>query len=378
MSTSFKKKTSTRGRPALPNGVKPSLHNNQLLVSTGIPSLDILIGGGLAVGTLLLIEEDHYGSYSNIMQKLFLGECVACNHHLFIGSDKKNAESVLKEIPSTTNAPKPNDKHNDKNEKNDLKIAWRYQNQPKTQAPIHHTQFGHYFDLSSTLDEDRISTLNYESFNPCDYGSSKLDVDGRTHSIYQHLFTSVSNTISKYDLSTTNSTSIPSVLRISLQSLHSPLWKVTESTETYDPSLARFLIRLRALLRTSFACCMVTIPTHLFEEPSFVSRVRHCCDYVIRLESFEGSKHEHNPLYKEYHGLFHVHKIARLNCIGGQEVDTSDLAFKLKRKKFAIEKLHLPPDISETVSRSQVNTSSIKPGSPLCSATTPLNNVLDF
>ena len=44
MATSFKKKTATRGRPTLPSGVKPSLHNNQLLVSTGIPSLDVLIG----------------------------------------------------------------------------------------------------------------------------------------------------------------------------------------------------------------------------------------------------------------------------------------------------------------------------------------------
>lgn len=36
-------------------------------------------------------------------------------------------------------------------------------------------------------------------------------------------------------------------------------------------------------------------------------------------------------------GLFQVHKIARLNCIGGHDVDTADLAFKLKRKKFTIE-----------------------------------------
>ena len=36
-------------------------------------------------------------------------------------------------------------------------------------------------------------------------------------------------------------------------------------------------------------------------------------------------------------GLFQVHKIARLNCIGGHDVDTADLAFKLNRKKFTIE-----------------------------------------
>ena len=33
------------------SGAKPSLYNNQLLVSTGVPSLDQLLGGGLAVGT---------------------------------------------------------------------------------------------------------------------------------------------------------------------------------------------------------------------------------------------------------------------------------------------------------------------------------------
>jgi len=33
--------------------------------------------------------------------------------------------------------------------------------------------------------------------------------------------------------------------------------------------------------------------------------------------------------------------------------DALDLSFKLKRKNLVIEKLHLPPDLSETVNRSQ-------------------------
>ena len=44
MTTSFVKKQSTRGRPNLPYGTKPSIGNNQLLISTGIPSLDTYIG----------------------------------------------------------------------------------------------------------------------------------------------------------------------------------------------------------------------------------------------------------------------------------------------------------------------------------------------
>ena len=43
MATSFKKK-STRGRAIYPPGTRPSLHNNQLLVSSGVPSMDNVIG----------------------------------------------------------------------------------------------------------------------------------------------------------------------------------------------------------------------------------------------------------------------------------------------------------------------------------------------
>ena len=44
MATSFVKKTTTRGRTNLPPGTRPSLQNNQLLISTGVPSLDTYIG----------------------------------------------------------------------------------------------------------------------------------------------------------------------------------------------------------------------------------------------------------------------------------------------------------------------------------------------
>lgn len=74
-----------------------------------------------------------------------------------------------------------------------------------------------------------------------------------------------------------------------------------------------------------------------------VARIRNLVDYSIELESFAGSDKETNPAFKEYNGLFQLHKMAAVNTLSAYMPETIDLAFKLKRKKFVIEKLHLPP-----------------------------------
>lgn len=66
-------------------------------------------------------------------------------------------------------------------------------------------------------------------------------------------------------------------------------------------------------------------------------------DYAIELESFSASEHETNIAFKDYSGLMHLHKITAVNTLTAYMPETSDLAFKLRRKKFVIEKLHLPP-----------------------------------
>ena len=63
-------------------GVSPSLHSNQLLTSTGTPHLDSLLGGGLPLGSLLLLQEDSGGSYGKLLVRYFLSEGLVHNHAL--------------------------------------------------------------------------------------------------------------------------------------------------------------------------------------------------------------------------------------------------------------------------------------------------------
>lgn len=72
---------------------------------------------------------------------------------------------------------------------------------------------------------------------------------------------------------------------------------------------------------------------------------------MIGLQTFAGTAEEHNSALKEYHGLLHIRKLPRLNSLQHPIPEAFDLGFKLRRKTFVIEKLHLPPELSETVSR---------------------------
>lgn len=69
------------------------------------------------------------------------------------------------------------------------------------------------------------------------------------------------------------------------------------------------------------------------------------------MESFAGSDKETNPAFKEYHGLLYIRKLAAVNALAAHSPETHDLAFKLRRKRFVIEKLHLPPELQESDAR---------------------------
>lgn len=87
------------------------------LISTFIGPISwYVLGGGLAVGTVLLIgtwlssphvhvwvwqycsllEEDVLGSYSRVLMKMFLSEGVMCGHSLFLASASEDPAEIIK------------------------------------------------------------------------------------------------------------------------------------------------------------------------------------------------------------------------------------------------------------------------------------------
>lgn len=69
----------------------------------------------------------------------------------------------------------------------------------------------------------------------------------------------------------------------------------------------------------------------------------HLADISLRLQALAGTELECNKYLADYHGYFHIDKLAALNSFKSMHPGSVEYMFKLRRKKFVIEKLHLPP-----------------------------------
>jgi elongator complex protein 4 len=198
--------------------------------------------------------------------------------------------------------------------------------------------------------------------------------------LYRNLFSCLHSLLSARKLFTSTPNDKANIMRIGIFSLASCEWGDdlchslgSNSTNHVWSEVTSFFALLRALARQSYTVAFVSVPSYLFVDSALLGRLSNHADYVIGLESFQGTDKEVNPLFKEYHGILHINKISAGNSLVAPFVDTHDWVFRLKRKKLSIEKLHLPPDLSETVSRS---TNDHAKSTASCSGSLP--NKLDF
>ncbi|XP_039746261.1 elongator complex protein 4 [Pararge aegeria] len=333
------------------------LKNNLIYISSGIPSLDFIIGGGLSAGSVFLVEEDVLGSYGRVLSKYFLAEGVVCKHDLYVISADESPEDIVKELPQPCIVP-TNEKTSNQGSSAEMKIAWRYEGLGQVESSFgSNTKFGHHFDLSKHIDEDTLKNCN---ITYCHLLENNKQVNGFKNGLYHTLLTNIKTILSKEDYK--SSSQNKNILRICIQSLGSPVWMAMDCDDAqsgYGQDLIKFLYCLRMLVRDTNAVIFITIPSHLFDDENIIKRILYSVDNAVRIESFTGSSKETNPVYSDYHGLFHITKLSALYTLVPFVPPSLDLAFKLRRKKFVIEKLHLPPELQESSEREQDDITAI-------------------
>jgi elongator complex protein 4 len=329
MSITFKKKVSSTPNIRLPSGTRLNSNGTLLLTSSGISSFDTFIGGGLPIGSLLLIYEDKNSNLSDSILRCYLSEGIYNKHDLCVTSLRTDLTETLP--TKEDNLPSEN-RLDDENEK--MKIAWRYEN-------------------LSTIDSSSISNIHY------DLQSTKSIPIELTEQIKIHKLTwddyiqsqsslSFRNYLLKtlHKLITTNYSSQQTdkrILRIGIQSLSLSLFD--DKTENHFDELFTFLYHLRILLRTSLATCIIT----LNEKSKLLETL---ADLVLELKLS-------NIIHNDYVAFCQLIKLPKLNTIQPFIPDTWDIGIKLikHRKNIVFEKYSIPPDLSEDASREDKNKS---------------------
>ncbi|KAJ2787081.1 Elongator subunit elp4 [Coemansia interrupta] len=389
MSSSFRKRVPA-GQAKQPPATRLNPHSAQLLVSTGVPSLDDVLGGGLPVGGVLLIEQDRQTGYSNTLLSYFASQAIAAKHKLCIVNADQDMD-LAGHLPGWAGAvrgppakseTRADEKADSQSESGDaMKIAWRYQNLPRLGddgddkgasdnsrsgnnkvGEDSESKFCELFDLTLRIPKelvDRAQPVIISSSDILDnVGAERYGGD-----MYRYVLDRISALVQDgYSSLAPAPTTERNILRIELRSLGSGFWQGSSST-----SILKFLHELRGILRYSYAACVISFPVHQYTEAGvrmpIVRRIGHLCDAVIELESFEGTYASPADIIarqikggsgssQDYHGFLHIHKLPRLNSmtesVGRLSLlhtgsgSSNNLAFRLRRKKFSIETYHLP------------------------------------
>ena len=351
---SFQKRTPNSGNkaaakkfPEIP-GTKISTSTGfQLFTSTGIPDLDsvALESGGIPIGSVLLVRDEDASldkedrlsdapQYGKLVQKYFLAEGLCHGHDVFYASLDENGEKFIKNLPEISE--NENNDHAGPAAVNDeqMKIAWRYQNQPKT-----------------TKSSKDISKFNLHKQIQCDIldKASKTiwneEGDGKGGSYYKSVIRKLKETLeneSRYGVAI-QSDRKPNILRVCLDNFGSLLWS---SNPTND--LPPFLLALRSLLRSHLAVALITLPSSAdFEHyGGALARLNECVDFAVDLKTFDTALRSSPSMaaFKDWHGFLETKKFASFNVFVPKQIPSKFL-FKSTKTRFKIERIHLPPDL---------------------------------
>ena len=140
--SSFKRKTGIKAE--VPVGTRPSPSSpSTFLTSTGIPSLDDILGGGLPLScSALTLAPDLHSAYGDLVHNYFLAQGLAVGHNIVLVD-----EEPLRVFDECMWTPAPFVAEQDRREleadqhEEKIKIAWRYETMKQFQTTVESNQY---------------------------------------------------------------------------------------------------------------------------------------------------------------------------------------------------------------------------------------------
>ena len=135
-------------------GTRVSSYNSSVLISSGIASLDDILGGGIPIGSILLLEEDRDTSYAKLVLRYFVAQGLCCpgqRNVLVAHSLDQTPDEILAKLPYSddasaaaaggSSAAVASSQTDDEDENvggagETMKIAFRYENLKKFETSV--------------------------------------------------------------------------------------------------------------------------------------------------------------------------------------------------------------------------------------------------
>ncbi|KAJ7225816.1 PAXNEB-domain-containing protein [Mycena pura] len=299
------------------------------LVSTGLPSLDDILGGGLPLScSLVLIAPDLHTEYGELVQRYFVAQGLASQQHVCIVGP---ADWVHGCMWLSADAAMDSDVQPPSEEK--VKIAWRYEQMKQFQTTV---------ATSATTSADACRTFDLSVRIPSAVVAGAL-ADSRLSLVPvdtpERVLVSLTNTLASHT----------APLRICIPAFGSPYWG-----DLKPQDVLYFLHRLRALLRRHpHACASTNLAAELSPDSAgWHQKLGWISDGAITMTAFT-SDPALAAAFPALHGLVHINALPaprglvpasdrfstlRGAAMGGGE---NNLGFKCTRKRLMFETLHL-------------------------------------
>ncbi|KAG6911816.1 hypothetical protein DXG01_000063 [Tephrocybe rancida] len=339
--SSFKRKGSAKQAQVLSGTRISSATSLTTITSTGIPSLDDILGGGLPLScSMLIAAPDLHSSYGDLVQKYFIAQGLASRHRLHIVDN--NAEGFVKDImwsPAGKNGVIPEstqdeDEQPGKQEDQKIKIAWRYEQMKLFQTTVSTS--------SSALTDEYCSSFDLSSRVP------------------------------------------PSVIEKAQQSGQLSFLTVRPVIQGCSP-ISEVLNRIKGIFSSNEP--ESTSPIHMWGGSGWLQKLGWVTDAAFTLSAFSADP-SLTMTFPNHHGLLHIHTLPaphsilppsdKFSTLRGLSASAgssggsgeNNLTFKSTRKRLIFETLHLDIEggVGErrtTPSTTMVKTESVSHDPPI-------------
>ncbi|EIW66528.1 hypothetical protein TREMEDRAFT_34882 [Tremella mesenterica DSM 1558] len=343
-----------------PAGTHPSPSTSLPLISTGLPALDDLLGGGLPLSSILLVlSPDPHSSWGKLVSRYFLAQGLSTGQNVSVISGEEEGKELVKGCMWKVNEGSESEGEGiedvDMGERG--KIAWRYHSMNKFETTIstsNHLSLMHTIPSTTIQKMEAGNQLRYLPLTSQTDHISSSNKSGR--GILEHVLLSLHDDIKKNGRK-------DQVGRYVLHDFGSADWGNLTADQIH-----RFLHSLRSLLKGTNSSAIITLPPWLVTSPpsdlertEWVNSLSWSVDACIELRGF-GDDPTLPILFPQSHGTFHLHSFPTSHTLlpptlrhssllgistttssasGGGGAGENNLSFRLKRKAFVIERMHL-------------------------------------